>query len=184
MYKRLYIRVKRLFINPDKEWVSIYHEDMTIRDIFFSYSMPLILISTLAVFIGSLFNYHEMRFDIALIHAVFTFIAFMTSLITAYFLMLKLIPVLNIKSDKETIFKLIALPSLLIYITHLIITLFPEIFFIRLLNLYAGFIIWEGYSHLFTTDKQKNVLLSFITSAFVLLLPLGIFQILYSITGL
>ena len=184
MHKELYIRVKKLFINPDKEWVSIYHEDMTIRDIFFSYSMPLILISTVAVFIGSLFNYNKPQLDIALIHAAYTFVAFMTSLITAYFLMLKLIPIMHLKSDKETIFKLIALPSLLIYITHLIVTLFPEIFFIRLLNLYAVFIIWEGYSHLFNTDKQKNVLLSFITSAFVLLLPLGIFQILYRITGL
>ncbi len=184
MYKELYIRVKKLFINPDKEWASIYLEKMSVRDIFFSYSMPLILISTLAVFIGSLINYHEARLDIALIHAAYTLVAFMVSLITAYFLMLKLIPVLNVKSDKETIFKLIALPSLLIYITHLIVTLFPEIFFVRLLNLYAAFIIWEGYSHLFGFDKHKKVLLAFITSAFVLLLPLGVFQILYRITGL
>jgi len=183
MYRDIYIRVKKLFLSPDKEWESIYNEKMTIRDIFFSYSMPLIIISTIAVFIGSLFNYHEARFDIALIHASYTFIAFMVSLIAAYLIMLKLISALNVKSDKETIFKLIALPSLLIYITHLIVTLFPEIFFIRLLNLYAGFIIWEGYRHLFDIDKQKNVLLSFITSAFVLLLPLGVFQILYSITG-
>jgi hypothetical protein len=184
MYKDTYIRVKKLFINPDKEWESINREKMTIRDIFFSYNMPLIIISTIAVFIGSLFNYHEARLDNAFTHASYTFIAFMVSLATAYLIMLKLISALNIKSDKETIFKLIALPSLLIYITHLVVTLFPEIFFIRLLNLYAGFIIWEGYRHLFNVDKQKNVLLSFITSAFVLLLPLGVFQILYSITGL
>jgi len=184
MSKGLYTRVKKLFVSPAEEWVSVYDEKMSIRDIFFSYSMPLILISTAAVFIGSLFNYHEVRFDIALIHASYTFIAFLVSLLAAYLIMLKLISVLNVKSDKETIFKLIALPSLLMYITHLIVTLFPEIFFIRLLNLYAVFIIWEGYRHLFSNDKQKNVLLSFITSAFVLLLPLGIFQILYRLTGL
>jgi hypothetical protein len=141
------------------------------------------LLSAAAVFIGSLWNFHSVGVTIAFMHSFYTFVAFLSSLLVSYFIVLKLLPFMNLATDKEKVFKLVALPSLVIYLVHLIITLMPEVFFLRLVNFYAVFLIWEGYQKIFSVNKHKKVLLSLITSAAVLLLPLGIFQLLYKMSG-
>ena len=183
MKNKIYLRVKGLITNPDTEWREITGEKMSVFETFLSYNMPLILLSTLAVFIGALLNYNALPAKMAIIHAAYTFTAFLTSLYIAYLFISWLMPFFNIKLNDEQIYNIVALPSLLIYLVHLIVTLFPEVFFLRLLNLYAGYIIWKGYDVLFPGYKQGKVLLALITSTVVLLLPLGVFSLLYKISG-
>ncbi|NPA37604.1 MAG: hypothetical protein GXO47_12240 [Chlorobi bacterium] len=184
MFRRIFVRIKGFFVRPGMEWAAVFNEKLSVRELLLSYNMPLILLSAFAVFFGTLINYHSAGVEVAITHAVYTFITFLFSLLVSYFIVLKLLSVLKTGTEKEKIFKLVALPSLVIYLIHLIVTLMPEVFFLRLVNFYAAFLIWEGYNRILTEAKQKKVLLSLITSATVLLLPLGIFHLLYRLSGI
>ncbi|TAJ15530.1 hypothetical protein DMA11_01150 [Marinilabiliaceae bacterium JC017] len=184
MYRNLLVRSKNLIISPSVEWTNILNEKTTSNEILSLFNLPLIGICTATTFLGYLFNHQEILIDLALKQAAFAFSAFFFGLYASFFILLKIMPRFYDSTSKELAFKLIAYPSVMIYLIHLMNTLFPETYFLRILSLYSGYIIWEGLSILTFKKRELQIFLTAIITFSILMMPWIISQLFYRLTAL
>jgi len=177
MYRNLFNRIKDLLVKPAKAWEIILSERSSINDVLMTFSLPLIGAYSLAIFLGYLFGHQELDFTSALKFAVFIFSACFFGLYMSYFILLKLIPVESMKSDKELAFKMIAYSSLPIYLLGIVTALIPQTFFFFFLVIYAAYIIWEGLKVL-QVDVEKRGWQTVVVSIMVLLMPYVLHKLL------
>jgi len=182
LYKNLFSRLKDLILNPGKAWTSILTEQVQVNDVLAQFSLPLIGAYTAATFIGYLFFHQGLSFDLALRDALFAFSSCFFGLYLAWFLLIKLLPALQLNASKENIFKLVAYPSLVIYLIGTINNLVPQTYFFGFLHLYAGYIIWEGLGLLIPDNKDSRILLTIVITIAILVLPFVIGKILFRIS--
>ena len=182
LYKNLFSRLRDLIINPGRAWSSILPEQVQVNDVLAQFSLPLIGAYTAATFIGYLIYHQGLSFDHALKHAVFTFSSCFFGLYLAWFILIKLLPALQLRESKENIFKLTAYPSLVIYLLGIINNLFPETYFFGFLQLYAGYIIWEGLGLLNSNNKDSRLLQTIVITIILLVLPFVIGKILFRLS--
>ncbi len=182
LYKNLFSRLKDLILNPGKAWTSILTEQVQVNDVLAQFSLPLIGAYTAATFIGYLFFHQGLSFDLALRDALFAFSSCFFGLYLAWFLLIKLLPALQLNASKENIFKLVAYPSLVIYLIGTVNNLVPQTYFFGFLHLYAGYIIWEGLGLLIPDNKDSRILLTIVITIAILVLPFVIGKILFRIS--
>lgn len=171
MYKQLFARVKELLIKPAKAWEGILAEPISTNDILKQFNLPLIAAYSLAVFLGQLFSYQELDFINALKFTAFSFSAYFFSLYIGYFVMLKMMPLLGMKEDKDLAFKMMAYSAVPMYLLGIVTALVPQAFFFFFLSVYSAFIVWEGLK-VINSDPQKRVIQALAISALVLFLPM------------
>ena len=178
----MFSRVKDLLIKPAKAWKIILAEKNTVNNILIQFSLPLIGAYSLAVFLGYLFEHQELDFASALKFAVFVFSACFFGLYLGYFLLVKLIPLDGMKEDKELAFKIMAYPSMPIYLMGIITALIPQTLFFFFLVVYSAFIIWEGLKVLKIAQEKRGWQTIYV-SLMVLLLPYVLHKLLIYLSG-
>jgi len=182
LYKNLFSRLKDLILNPGRAWSSILPEQVQINDVLAQFSLPLIGAYTAATFVGYLFFHQGLSFDLALRDALFAFSSCFFGLYLAWFVLIKLLPAIQLNESKENIFKLVAYPSLVIYLVGIVNNLVPQTYFFGFLHLYAGYIIWEGLGLLIPDNKDSRILLTIVITIAILVLPFVIGKILFRIS--
>ncbi len=182
MYKNLFTRIKGLIVRPRMVWEGAFAEKSSLNEVLMQFSLPLIGAYSLAILIGYLLSHQEFDLESALKYAVFIFSACFFGLYSAYFVLVKLMPVLELKGDKEIAFKLVAFSSLPIYLFGFITALFPETFFLSFLVIYSAYIVWEATGVL---DKNKNKRLwqTIVITVLILLLPYAFNKLLINLSG-
>lgn len=170
MYKNLFARVKGLIVKPAKAWEDILAERSSVNDVLMQFSLPLIGAYSLAEFLGRLFGYRELDFASSLKLAVFVFSACFFGLYLGYFLLLKLITWRGVTNEKEVVFKLMAYPSMPIYLLGIITALIPQTIFFYFLVMYSVYIVWEGLKAVNVTPEKRGWQ-TLTVSMMVLMLP-------------
>jgi len=184
LYKNLFSRLKDLIVNPGKAWNSILTEQTQVNDVLAQFSLPLMGAYTAATFIGYLLFHQGLSFINALKHAGFTFSSCFFGLYLTWFILIKLLPAMQLSESKENIFKLVAYPSLVIYLIGIINNLFPETYIFGFLQLYAGYIIYEGLGSLNSDNKNNRLQQTIVISLILLALPFVIGKILFRLNNI
>ncbi len=183
MYKHLVIRLRQLITRPKETWKIVFEEKKTINEILSQYSLPLIGISTLAVFIGYLLSHQDIDFQSALKESIFTFASFFFSLYVIYFILNKVMPGHIQDINKENIFKIVALPYAIIYLTGAVIALIPETIVIgHIINLYIVYLIWIAIDILYSNSKDTKVMMTAFISFLILIVPNLILRLFFTIS--
>ncbi|WP_430809760.1 MULTISPECIES: YIP1 family protein [unclassified Carboxylicivirga] len=172
LYKNLIVRVKGLAVSPQKEWSAILSEGKTLNDVLTNYSLPLIGIYTITVFIGYLMGLQQLDFQLALREAVFTFSSCFFGLYVSYFLLLKALAMMGHALDKIKVFQLVAYSSGVLYITGSLVAIVPETIVIAgIINLYVVYLIWQALHVLKQIASENRIWLSIVIGLVVLLMP-------------
>lgn len=182
LYKNLFTRLKELIINPTKAWNEILEEKTQVNEILAQFSLPLIGAYTLATFVGYLFSHQGWAFNLSLRDAVFTFSSCFFGLYLGWFILTKLLPTFGLNESKETIFKLVAYPSMVIYLVGTLNRLVPETYFFAFLQLFAGYIVWKGIEILNVSTKESKLLHTIVITLILLLLPYAIGEVLFRLS--
>lgn len=182
-YKKLFLTVKELVFNPRKAWLSIWSEKQGTNDILKHFSLPLIGAFTFATFLGYIFNHQGVDFELALKFAVFTFSACFFGLYLAYVLILNALPFLGMKFEKEDAFKIVAYPSVSIYLVGIITVLFPETFFLSFLMFYAAYIVWHAIGEYGVTVKEMRFWQTLSISFLLLAVPYLVYFLLIRLSA-
>ena len=160
-----------MLIKPAKAWEGILAEPFSINDILIQFNLPLIGAYSIAVFLGHLFTYNELDFIDALKFSAFGFSAYFFSLYIGYFAMLKLMPLIGMKEDKEMAFRMMAYSAAPMYVLGIVTALIPQAFFFIFMSVYSAVIVWEGLK-IINSEPQKRVIQAMAISALVLFLPI------------
>jgi len=183
MYRNLITRLKELIVVPRKEWRVIKEENFSINEVLGQFSLPLIGMYTAAIFIGYLLSHQGFNFEIALKKSVFTFSSYFFGLYLGYFILSKVMVLFHQKMEKEQVFKLVAFPSVIMYLVGTITALFPETYFVGyFVNLYLVYLVWVGIDQIGAPDKEAHVWQTVLFSAVILFVPMLIQKLLVFIS--
>jgi hypothetical protein len=185
LYKNLIGRLKELIIKPQQEWRLIFSEGKSINEVLTQFSLPLIGIYTLTVFLGYLMSHQELDFESALKEAVFTFSSSFFGLYVCYYFFLKLMAILKKEVKKEEMFQLVAYSSSIMYLSGSVVALIPEAIIIgSIVNLYLVYLVWIGLGALNRMTKEVHVWMTIIFGLIILILPSLIHRLFVFISNL
>ena len=183
MFKKLYKQLYLLIFQPIKAWEVLAddrEEEITNNNSFLeTYLYPIIGIAAILAFIGVLF--HKKEFDVQL--ALKSTIRIIITLFAGFYLAALLLPkamehFLSIKSNNKLCQRFIGYSSALVYVTYMVLAIFPGFSFLSLIMLYTVYIIWEGAMPYMQIPENQRSKFTAIASIIILLSPFLIEQIM------
>jgi hypothetical protein len=137
------------------------------KEIFSHYNLPWIALCSVAVFVfGIIYNDNTISYNFlkAFAHAAALSIAYFASIQ----IMLRLFKLWDISISNSDLYKMVSYSFATIYSIGLITTFIPTLFFLKILNVYTVFIVWEASRVLFDSSEEQNSKVLFALSACVL----------------
>jgi len=117
-------------------------------------------------------SHQGLDFEIALKKAIFTFSSYFFGLYSAYFILSKVMVLFRQEMEKEMIFKLVAFPSVIMYLVGTITALFPETYFVGyFINFYLVYLVWVGIEQVGISNKEAHVWQTILFSVVILVIP-------------
>lgn len=175
-YKKLFSRTKNMILSPKQEWINIFKEKSDYNSILSNFVLPYIGIITLITFISSLTTLHVVDYTLALKSALSKFCSLFLGLLGSYYITTSIIPKFVQKPLDKNVkllaIKIIAYSSIIIYLANIAISLMPQLYFLQIVTLYIGYLIWLGAKHLGQYEnKDLRIVFTIVVTLLLLLLP-------------
>lgn len=155
-YKFIFNRLKNLIVSPSAEWKAISKEELSGLNVVNQFALPLIAMSSLAAFIGTSIYLEGFNVEESLKKALLVFLSLLASVYVAVGVVYFLMPKFNLEQDRGRVFMFVAYASSVIFAVKFITELIPELFFLKILNLYTAYIVWEGVTPIFNVDEKDK----------------------------
>ncbi len=166
LYKDIFNQLVLLIGSPNRAWEKLAGDmaDSVKKDYFLL--RTLILLNVAAAFVSAVFEvYSGASFIRILLKPVFVAVVCLSSYWLVYFVFTEfLCKKFYIEPSKSVSIRLVVYSISLLLIVNAIITLFPGLFFLIIMDLYILYIVWEGIGRCFTSlgeNKQANLALIF-----------------------
>ncbi|MDD2798723.1 MAG: YIP1 family protein [Bacteroidales bacterium] len=182
MFKKIFETLVLLVVQPTKGWQMITNRKETHEEFLSQFIYPLIGICTLAAFIGELLGNGESNVQNALKEATivltsqfggFYMAAFTNKQISTRWF--------SISGDFKYFQRYTGYAMAITFVITAILELMPDLFFIRIANLAVFYIIWSSVDNFVKVDDKKVIRFSTIITLAILLSPIIIEKILYTI---
>ncbi|MBN2165327.1 MAG: hypothetical protein JW717_03525 [Marinilabiliaceae bacterium] len=178
-YKNLIIRLKNIIISPKKEWLVILNEKTSNNDIVSIFSFPLIGFISILTFISYSIETQEFLLQTALKKVTLTFISLFGGLYGAFLILKSIYKHITPLLNPNSIFKIIAYSSSLIYVIDFAIIIIPELFIFKFILLYHIIIIWHSLNNIEIKQKSTKIWISIFYSFIIIATPEIISRISY-----
>ena len=174
-FKTFLLKVWAVTLSPTTAWEKIFSDQSKDEKLLVRYVTTLILCVVAATFLGELTG----RFLRAFMRAIVTGIAYSGGFwCTFYLLTTGLKKYLNLVPDKIICLQLLVYSSAFILFISIITSLIPPLFFLKILNIYTIYIVWEGVGSCFKFEEKYRGNVALLFSAGLLLFPFVIEKIL------
>jgi hypothetical protein len=156
LYKDFFKQIGRLIISPAIFWEEVMGDGSEWLKKDFSFFKGLLILNTIAVFLGTLINRGNAPFVVVFLKPIFSSIAYWGSFWVVYFILTEFLnQKFKLYFNKRLAVRLTTYSIVLVIIINDIVTLIPDLFFLRIMNLYIIYIVWEGASRLTKLDENK-----------------------------
>lgn len=182
MFKNIFEIVVLLVVQPTKAWKIISERTETHEEFLSHYIYPLIGIATLSGFVGELFGNGESNVQNSLKEATVVF----TSLFAGYYMAAFFIKQISgrwfkLEGDAKFFQRFVGYAMGITIVISAILELMPDLFFIRVANLTVFYIMWSSVEGFIQINEKKRLLFSATTTVIILISPLIIEKILYTL---
>lgn len=157
LYKKLFVRLWRLFVRPVNEWGKIKEEDKLFNPLLADFALPLMGLTTLSTFIGFIINHQGVNLELAMKHATVMFVSLFGGLYLVFFIMGVILSMKGLK--RREVMALSIYSSSLWYVVSFITVLIPELVGIYLFIIYAAYIAYTGVTHYLARASKEYQLL-------------------------
>jgi hypothetical protein len=169
--KFLVKNVGEIIINPVKRWETIHSQDKSISYLLLNLLFPLILLTSVSAFLGSLLLINP---GLSIIYSIITGIKYLLlyilSIFGTVFIFTELCNILIKKKDFRVSFKIIAYSIIPLILCQILSLFFESLIFVNILALFGLYICWTGVEiMLYPAPKQKVPLLAAATISFIVL---------------
>lgn len=168
--------ILRFICTPWMMWKQVEAEQKEATTIQLEFYYPLLAFVTVAAFCGAWFSVDDFVFAVCLKKSVLTLSAFLAGYFLSILTLIEIFARLwNIERNYDLFVRFVTYSSSLMLAIKSIVSLFSSFFFLLLANVYAAFIIWEGFSVLFPVFedelKKQKVKATFIVFAAIYIYP-------------
>ncbi|MEI7677209.1 MAG: hypothetical protein WCJ03_10550 [Bacteroidales bacterium] len=182
MAKKILEILVLLVVQPTKGWEMVANRKETHEEFLSHFIYPLLGICTLAAFVGELFGNGESNIQNSLKEATVV----LTSLFAGYYaasFTLKQISVrwFHINEDIHFFQRYTGYAMGITFVVTAVLELMPDLFFIRIADLAVFYIVWSSVENFIQIEEKNRIRFSTIASALILLFPIIIEKILYTL---
>jgi hypothetical protein len=150
-YKFLYQSLVNIIFTPGKAWNIIKEENRPVKELRNSFLYPLIIMVTLAAFLGSLiFTNKTLPPAYSVITGVKYFVLFLFLTFSSTLILVEITKPLDLGKSFTISFRLIVYSLTPFFFCQVISHLFESLVFVNVLSLYGLYIFWTG------TEKMLN----------------------------
>jgi hypothetical protein len=178
--KETFLKAWLILSSPTKAWQQITSDktENSLSALRFFYT--LLLIGVGATFFGSLLYKSGFHFVGALLKSIIVGISLYGGFWGIYFLLLEALKkYIRIIPDKQTCLQLVIYSYTAILIIDIITALVPSFFFLKIINLYTVYLVWEGVGLLFDFEEKNRGNLVLSLSISMIVFPYIIERILF-----
>jgi hypothetical protein len=175
MFKDIFDTTIWLIFKPSDAWKMLRKKRTDDKEkILSGYVYPFIGLITVTTFLGILFTRKEFDIQIALKSSIYTLI----SVFGGFFLSSSLLNeiwrgrLFKRRKDITLCQHFVAYSSSLMFSLHILLSLLPEFFFLRLFVLYTVYIVWEGSAAYMDVKASEQIKFVSTATAIILLTPL------------
>jgi len=154
-FNKIVNRIRMFILLPAQEWEKIAQEKATNKNLFIQYIIPVILFSSLLIFVGRILNWEDHSVGNGSL-AVLSFL--LITIFTIYlsaFIINELLPKFDTNKNLNRTFKLMIFSSLPALIAYGISSFHPQIGFINYVSLYSIVLYWKGVKPLLGVPAEK-----------------------------
>jgi Yip1 domain len=174
-FKFLSHRIRNIILNPEKTWDAIHYENKPIKYVRGSFILPLIFLVALSAFLGSLLFTNTAVSEVySVLVGVKYFILLCIVIYGTAFIFKELSKALDLATDFNLSFKIIAYSSAPFLLCQIISRLFESFIFVNVLALYGLYIFWTGVEKMINPPENKKIpMLISATVVFIILIVVG-----------
>jgi len=156
-FKKIKQDLIKLILLPRQFWKEKKFEQISRGALFTGYFLPLLILTSLAVFSGELLSGSRMYVIFPLMKAVRKVVLILLMYIISYITIRVLVDIIHRGCNQNEIHKLTIFSVIPFILVSVITGLFPFLYVINVLGLYSFYIFWTGITELTDlTDKRYN----------------------------
>ncbi len=182
----IYQQIKEVVTNPAQFWVKTKSENKSSADLLAGYYLPLVLVASLAVFLGTWIGSSHFYIGFAVLKAIRELVILVLQYLISVFFVNELITTFDGKKNIIAARKLVAYSLSPLLLVSIVTGLFPALYIVDILGLYSIYIFWVGAKELLNLPERKlssYILISCLLGLFVLgflsILLWKVFMMLY-----
>jgi cation transport ATPase len=170
-----------LISQPAKAWITLSDKREIDNEGFYkSYLYPLFGMVALLSFVGVFLTEKNFDVQIALRNCIrFLITSFAGFYLASYFLSKVMSKVFNRPGEMRLCQRFVGYSSSLTYVLFMVLSLFPELFFLRIFLLYTIYIVWEGAIPYMAVEENNQMKFTVQAGVIVLLTPFVIEMIMF-----
>lgn len=171
-------KFSKILLNPVQGWKDVEFSTLSLQKVFFPFYFGVVLLMFVARLIGKALMYLSVS-SIELI-IVYALVNFAVDILFFFVLVLSInaiLPYYKLKADKTKIAILLMVSLLPFYSALMILNMFPSLFFLGLISLYSGFVLYSGLLNYIKIDKDE-INIFFIIN---MLIIIGVYLVLHFI---
>ena len=163
-----------LIFKPSDTWIVLNEKQADNRNSFlYSYFYPFIGLITLAAFIGVFFTRKEFDLQIALKESILVLLSLFGGFFLASYILNEIwYSLFHCERNMKLCQSFVGYSSSLIYVLNIVLSLFPEFFFMRFFVLYTFYMVWEGVIPYMKVNESEQFKFASISFLIIILAPL------------
>lgn len=180
MYKQLFQIIVSLGVSPIPSWKKLAENDTSDSAVFLNkFIYPLLGLTTLANFVGILWNRKGFPIESALKSASVTLVSLFAGFFLAAYLLNKILVRYFGKSDNLSHTQyFVGYIASFGYVIQIILSLLPTLFFVRFALLYVIYVIWVGSESFMQIEEKMRIRFMVITSIILFVAPVIIQELM------
>ncbi|MDR1679279.1 MAG: YIP1 family protein [Prevotellaceae bacterium] len=178
-YKEIFRRAVSVITTPGETWDKLSIENQNSKKEDFSFFNVLLALCMVTSFAGGLLYRQETIFVSSIVCSIIIGVSFYSGFWAIYYVFAEILcKHFRIQVAQSTILRLITYSMTLSLLLNIFISLLPELFFLKIINIYTLYIVWEGASRFIQLEENKKSNFVLILSVLIIFLPVAINRLL------
>jgi hypothetical protein len=167
-YKFFLSQLKNIILNPAKAWETLDSKEISIKLIRDSFLLPLIIIVSVASFLGSLLFVNSQLSPVyPVTEGLKVFVLLIITVYSAAYILGEITYPLDLGKDFSISFRLIVFSLTPFLLCRIISSLFESLLFINITGLFGLYIFWTGAERMLNPPQYKKLPLLIATTVTV-----------------
>lgn len=178
-YKGILNRTYRIISTPSSYWQEVVsNEDTKVKEDF-NYFYSLLVFCMACTLIGSYIYATDNRIVTAILRSLLSGVAIYGGFWANYYILTEILNKrFNIYNKKRQNFRLVIYSMTLSILINALVAVFPGLFFLKIINIYTLYIVWEGVGIMTRIDETNRTNFVLLLSISIIIIPIVIFQLL------
>ena len=170
---QLFTRSWKLIADTPATWDEIAVEKSTPGSVFLHYTLPLIFICFLFSSFSGYFYADDNRVTVGFLKGLSVALSFLVANLLTYWIGVRALDHFQPNFGvKKNIARLVFYSFCVMYLLLIITSIFPELFFLKVLNIFTAYLVWDGCRGVMGMNEDERSNFVLLVTGMIIFIPL------------